>query len=114
MNRYFLSIALGVLAAGTANAAPLTVEGGLASSERVSYADLSLDRQAGIMTLRSRISAAARRLCVTSNVAPLAEKAREMRCYRTAVADAYDQMHRRAGHENRRHAATAATLGATG
>ncbi|MDH7972804.1 UrcA family protein [Sphingomonas sp. AR_OL41] len=114
MNRYFLAITLGVLAAGPANAAPLIVEGGPAPSQRVTYADLDLDRPAGISTLRSRISAAARRLCVTSNAAPIAEKVREMRCYRTAVADAYDQVHRRAWQGNTRHAATAATLGATG
>eukprot|EP01035_Chromulina_nebulosa_P016042 gene16042-21269_t len=94
MNRYFLSIALGLLAAGSANAAPFTGEGGPAPSQRVSYADLDLDRPAGITTLRSRISAAAHRLCQTSNVAPLAEKVRETRCYRTAIADAYDQVHR--------------------
>jgi UrcA family protein len=114
MKRYFLSISLGILAAGAANAAPLPAEGGPAPSQRVTYADLNLDHQAGIATLRSRISAAARRLCETSNVAPLAEKVRETRCYRTAIADAYDQVLRRAGQVNTRHAAIAATLGATG
>ncbi|MEG3145914.1 UrcA family protein [Sphingomonas sp. RT2P30] len=101
MNRYLLSIALGAIAAGSANAAPLTGDGGPAPSQRVTYADLDLDRQAGITTLRSRISAAAHQLCETSNVAPLAEKVREMRCYRTAIADAYQQVHRRAGEGTR-------------
>ena len=69
-------------------AAPGTVEARPTSAERVSFADLDLQGQAGIATLQARLHAAAGRVCDTYGVQSLAAKLDEMRCKRSALAAA--------------------------
>ena len=79
---------------GQASAGPTPLATSQTSIERVSYADLDLLGQAGRAALQRRIRAAARRLCDTPGVLPLAVKMGETRCHRSAVARASVQLDR--------------------
>ena len=75
-----------------ASAALLTSPSSQTLIERVSVADLDLRGEAGRATLQRRIHGAARRVCATQDVLPLAMKLSEMRCTRTAIARASAQL----------------------
>lgn len=79
---------------GEASAAPRTLSTSQTLIEHVSFADLDLLGQAGKATLQRRIRAAARRVCDTQGVPPLAVKLDEMRCNRSAIARASAQLDR--------------------
>ena len=92
MNRY--SIAIGFLVYATAvSAAPVTVMGSPAPTERVSVADLDLLGNAGKATLQARVRAAAGRVC-GSRGSTLADDIRASRCIRIATAGALAQVDR--------------------
>jgi UrcA family protein len=74
------------------DAAPLTSPSSQTPIERVSVADLDLRGEAGRATLQKRIHRAARRICATHGVLPLAMNLSEMRCIRTAIARASAQL----------------------
>jgi len=74
------------------DAAPLTSPSSQTQLERVSVADLDLRGEAGRATLQRRIHGAARRVCATQGVLPLAMNLSEMRCTRTAIARASAQL----------------------
>jgi len=74
------------------NAAPLTSPSSQIPIERVSVSDLDLRGEAGRATLQKRIHGAARRVCATHGVLPLAMNLSEMRCIRTAIARASAQL----------------------
>ena len=83
-----------VAVSAQASAAPLMLSTRQALIERVSFGDLDLLGDAGKATLQRRIRAAARRLCNTPGVLPLAAKVSEVRCNRTAIARASAQFDR--------------------
>lgn len=93
MSRFLVGVCM-LAVAGDASAAPPTLSTSEPSIERVSFADLDLVGQAGKATLQRRIRAAARRVCYTPGVVPLAVKVGEMRCNRTAIAGASAQFDR--------------------
>lgn len=74
------------------DAVPLTSPSSQTLIERVSVADLDLRGEAGRATLQRRIHGAARRVCATQGVLPLAMNLSEMRCTRTAIARASAQL----------------------
>ena len=74
------------------DAAPLMSPSSQTLIERVSVADLDLRGEAGRATLQRRIHGAARRVCATQGVLPLAMNLSEMRCTRTAIARASAQL----------------------
>jgi UrcA family protein len=80
--------------AGEASAAQRTLSQSETSIERVGVADLDLLGQAGKATLQRRIRAAARRVCDTQGVSSLAVNVSEMRCNRSAIARASEQLDR--------------------
>ena len=59
-----------------------------ARTERVSYADLNLDTEAGAHTLALRLRAAAKRVCDTDFVGAGVRAAGEARCQKTAIDSA--------------------------
>jgi UrcA family protein len=74
------------------DAVPLTSPSSQTLIERVSVADLDLRGEAGRATLQRRIHGAARRVCATQGVLPLAMNLSAMRCTRTAIARASAQL----------------------
>ena len=57
-------------------------------TERVSYADLNLDTEAGAHTFALRLRTAARRVCDANYVGPGVRSAEEARCQETAIDSA--------------------------
>jgi UrcA family protein len=84
---------------------PIVVEGG-APTAVVSYADLDLGSNSGLVTLNGRISRAASRLCTESGRTDLATQLNETRCFRTAVASAGPQIDRAVANQARQFASS--------
>ncbi len=81
--------------AAAANAQPpVTVAAPAVQSEAVSFADLNLASDRGMHAIKSRIRAAAERVCNIDGlrVDPLANQLRGRTCYRSAVGGGYSQL----------------------
>ena len=91
MSSFLVGICI-LAVSGDASAAPLTLPSSQTPIERVSVSDLDLRGEAGRATLQRRIHGAARRVCDTHGVLPLAMNLSAMRCTRTAIARASAQL----------------------
>ncbi len=94
MNKFFLSMGLLAAMSAVANAQPVIIEGSSLPSERVSFADLNIESQDGVRTLKARIRSAAGRICLSNQVEPLRARLNAMTCFRTAIGNAHGQMDR--------------------
>lgn len=90
---FFSACALGLATAANAQP-PVTVSAPAVQVERVSFADLNLGSERGMSAIKSRIRAAAYRVCNLghSRVDPLATQLEGKACFRTAVSDGYSQL----------------------
>src|SRR5690348_18515412 len=84
-------------ASAAATAEPLIIEAHQLPAqefltERVSFADLDISRQAGLGTLKSRIHAAATRVCESTNPERLMATVEFSGCYRRAIDNSYAQI----------------------
>jgi UrcA family protein len=88
-----LSCGLALLAVPTAHAVaePILVEAGQPMI-KISYAGLDLGSSAGVESLRTKVRAAAKRLCTEPGVQPLSTYLARRACVKNAVEDAGGQI----------------------
>lgn len=88
-----LAIALtALIVPATVQAQPLVVEGTVAPTAVVSYADLNLASPKGIATLNARVTRAADQLCMDEGIQPLQRMLAGRSCRADAIAGADGQV----------------------